>query len=84
MVTLRGRKGEGKSDYERMLFASPKKKFFLGWQDDTKNLNVSERAAADLPTHAPGGTEAGLSRSMSGEERPEGAQIRSKPSLIKR
>lgn len=76
MVTLRGRKGEGESDFERIPFASQKKKK----EDDTKNLNVSERAAADLPTHAPGGAEAGLSRSMSSEDRPEGAQIRSKPS----
>lgn len=53
-------------------------------EGDTKNLNVSERAAADLPTRAPGGAEAGLSRPMSGEERPEGAQIRSKPSRAPR
>lgn len=53
-------------------------------EDDTKNLNVSERAAADLPTYTMGGAEAGLSRSMSGEERPEGAQIRSKPSRASR
>lgn len=57
MVTLRGRKGEGESDFERIPFASQKEK-----GDGTKNLNVSERAAADLPTHATGGAEAGLSR----------------------